>query len=233
VREIVCIHGAGESAAVWSEQVAALEQLRALNLPGHGGRSGSPPNSIEGYARWLGEELGEGGQILAGHSMGGAIAMQLTLDSPGLVAGLVLVGTGARLRVDPALLALLDEDFDAGVEIICSRSVAHDPRSREVLRHSLREAGRDVVTSDLRACDGFDVMQRIQNIDTPTLVIVGEADRMTPPKYAQYLHTHIAGSELEVVPDAGHLVMLERSHEVSDAIRLFRQRQVDPGSAVR
>ncbi len=79
----------------------------------------------------------------------------------------------------------------------------------------------EVIERDLRACDAFDLMEQVRAIATPTLVICGTADLMTPPKYAEYLHQQITGSELALISGAGHMVMLEKPDEVSQAIETF------------
>jgi len=231
---VVCVHGAGESAAVWRPQVNDLHEVEAIDLPGHGGSAGPGLESVAAYAEWVSERLaGSQSLVLAGHSMGGAIAQYLSLHrelSPWL-AGLVLVGTGARLRVHPDIFALLDTDFDAAIARIVEWSVG-DPLSHDiaaVLEGSMRQAGRDTVRNDLRACNVFDVMDVVTAINVPVLLIAGSEDRMTPPKHSAFLEQRIPKSEMVVVVKAGHMVMLERPEETVQAIRAFRQGLPRPG----
>jgi pimeloyl-ACP methyl ester carboxylesterase len=160
---------------------------------------------------------------VVGHSMGGAVAQQLALGRVGRVSSLVLVGTGARLRVAPAILNGIREDFDGAVDLITryAWSSSADAALIELGRRDLRDTGPDVLLDDFRACDRFDVMERLGEIDCPTLVIGGSADRLTPLKYSRYLSERIAGARLVTVPGAGHMVMLERSDEVVAAISDF------------
>jgi pimeloyl-ACP methyl ester carboxylesterase len=78
-----------------------------------------------------------------------------------------------------------------------------------------------VIEGDLRACDTFDLVEQIKAISLPTLVICGTDDLMTPPKYAEYLHEEINGSQLVLIPAAGHMVMLEKPDEVGRSIEAF------------
>jgi pimeloyl-ACP methyl ester carboxylesterase len=64
-------------------------------------------------------------------------------------------------------------------------------------------------------------MERLGEIEHPTLVIVGTADQLTPPKYARFLTEHIPNARLVLVEDASHMVMLERPLEVTGAVREF------------
>src|SRR5947209_14112391 len=111
VNPLVCIHGAGDSARIWREQTACFgARAHALDLPGHGARPDSLPAevSVLDYARIVAQtihhELHLERPILVGHSMGGAIALTLGLNHPHELGGLILIGTGARIRVHPTLL---------------------------------------------------------------------------------------------------------------------------------
>jgi pimeloyl-ACP methyl ester carboxylesterase len=152
--------------------------------------------------------------VVVGHSMGGALALTLALDTPDRVAGLVLVGTGARLRVHPMLLEAT-RPGGAGVEELSGlMSSWYGPeasdRVRELATRSLASLDTGVLHGDFVACDAFDVMNRLDTIDRPALVVVGESDQMTPVKYGRYLADHLARCQLEIVPGAGHMVMLEQ-----------------------
>jgi pimeloyl-ACP methyl ester carboxylesterase len=74
---------------------------------------------------------------------------------------------------------------------------------------------------DLIACDRFDVMERLEKIDVPTLVIAGAADQLTPPKYAHYITKHISNARLTLLEGAGHMVMLEQPEKVAQAVQDF------------
>ncbi len=71
------------------------------------------------------------------------------------------------------------------------------------------------------ACDAFDETERIEQIRQPVLVICGNEDRMTPLRQSQYLAEHIPGAVLKTIPDAGHMVMLEKPQPVADILRGF------------
>jgi pimeloyl-ACP methyl ester carboxylesterase len=154
--------------------------------------------------------------------MGGAIALTLALNKIEL-SGLVLVGTGARLRVHPEIFAKIAENYPEACRLIAQRSVS--PRSDPIIAGRLVEdmmkVRSDVALRDFMACDQFDRMSQVQAISCKTLVIVGEDDWMTPVKYSQYLHDRIASSKLVVIPRAGHSVMLEQHRMVNDALQAF------------
>ena len=74
---------------------------------------------------------------------------------------------------------------------------------------------------DMRACDQFDIMQDIEKIQRPALIVCGREDVMTPLKYSEFLNKKITGSKLEVIENAGHLVMLESPSALGRAILKF------------
>jgi pimeloyl-ACP methyl ester carboxylesterase len=160
------------------------------------------------------DALGLPTAVAVGHSMGGAVALALALDAPKRVAGLVLAGTGARLRVHPMLLEATRPGgaaAEALTALISSwYSPVSSPRMRDLAARSLEATDPAVLHGDFLACNAFDVMDRLGAIDRPTLVITGEDDQMTPVKYARYLADHLARARLEIVPGAGHMVMLEQ-----------------------
>ncbi len=96
-----------------------------------------------------------------------------------------------------------------------------DPRSVEKSAELLALVPPAVTAGDFRACDAFDVLDRLGEIALPALVIVGERDRLTPPRYAERLAEAIPGASLVVVPRAGHLPMVERPRPVAEAVAAF------------
>jgi pimeloyl-ACP methyl ester carboxylesterase len=225
---LVLIHGAGGSHLHWPGVLRNLAQadVYALDLPGHGRSGVKGRSSIADYAdSVLGfmDALGLDSVIPIGHSMGSAIALALALKVPDRVDGLILVGSGARLRVLPALLAGTLEDFGPTVKTIveyCYGGGAADGMKRAAVGQML-ELSPQVVHDDFAACDAFDVMENLGAVRAPTLVVTGAEDIMTPPKYARYLAEHIPDSRLVLVEGAGHMVMLEQPETVAQATSEF------------
>jgi len=226
--KLVLVHGAGGSHLHWPAQLRRLSgaTVYSLDLPGHGRSRERGCETIEAYVAALVAFL-DGADVdsavIVGHSMGGAIAQKLALTRPERVLALVLVGTGARLRVAPAILEGVKDDFERVVDLITryAWSSDADPEMKELGREALREAGPDVLLGDFLACDRFDVMDRVSEIEVPTLVIGGTRDELTPLKYSRFLAEQIANAQLTAVEGAGHMVMLERPEETVDAIREF------------
>lgn len=221
---LIFIHGAGFTGEVFAAQLDAFPGAHAPNLPGHltaGSPAGIPEFAafVEAYAR---DETGGAGVVLCGHSMGGAVALEAALRANIPVRALVLLGSGARLRVAPAILDGLREDFDATVEQIAPMLFA-DPEDELVAGalDSMRRVGAEQTRRDYCACDAFDVRDRLAELDVPLLAITGELDRMTPVKLAQTLVDRVPAAAARRVDGAGHMVMVERPAETNALIKSF------------
>jgi len=227
---LVFIHGSGDSARVWEPLIALLPEFPtvALDLPGHGAlvdQPGPPEMSVAAYAAFVRAEVEARGisrPTLVGHSLGGGIALRLALDAPEFVRKLALVGSGARLRVAPAFLDAARAAGSHGVEMLTQMSFAEAHTAQaDAYYERLAPTAPGMLYRDLAACDRFDVMADVERITQQMLLIVGADDRMTPPKYAEYLHARLPNSTLAVIPDAGHYAQLEQPQAVADALRAW------------
>lgn len=225
---VVFVHGAGGTHQHWLYQVRNLPHspTYAPDLPGHGRSEGQGRDSITAYGDWLVAFLnavGEGQAVLVGHSMGGAIAMDVALRHAERVAGLGLVATGARLRVAPAIFEGIRQDPEAAVRLICD--FAFGPETPpETVRLGRRQMGAippEVLHGDFAACDAFSVMDRLGEVSAPAFVLCGTQDHLTPLKYSTYLREAIPGAVLHLVEGAGHMVMVERPEAVVEVLSSF------------
>jgi pimeloyl-ACP methyl ester carboxylesterase len=226
-QKIVLVHGAGGNSSRWRHQVKALAgdySPFALDLPGHGLSGGQPCDQVFLYREWVkqfADSLGLKKFVLAGHSMGGAIALDFALTYQSCLAGLILVSTGAKLKVDPARLESYRNGEFRAEWARMSYSPAAPP---ELVERGVEEATAldpAVRYTDFLACDRFDVMSRLGDIVTPTLVICGLDDLATPVNYSRYLAENIAGAKLLLLPGTAHMAMLEQPQAVNEAIFNF------------
>lgn len=220
---LVFIHGAGGTSMTWHLQLLRFSDVVAIELPGH--PTGVGFSSIQDYSQHVAELLDKNkitNPILVGHSMGGAIAIELALRNSSLSA-LVLVGTGARLRVRQDILAKISENYPEAAKLIARWSVSPncDPIIIDRIAQEMLKVRAEVTYGDFLACDKFDRMSEVASIRQRTLVICGADDLLTPPKYSQYLHEKILDSRLVLIPGAGHIVMLEKHREFNRALEDF------------
>lgn len=225
---LVLVHGAGGNHLHWPHTLRRLpgHTVYALDLPGHGRSEGHGRSSIAAYRdvvlNWA-DAVGLERFVLAGHSMGGAIAQEFALTFPQRLAGLILVATGARLRVHPRILQGLREDYEGTARLLAEWAYGNtpDPNMLRVYVRRILETPAAITLGDFEACNAWDRMADVHRIETPTLIIGGEMDRLTPPKYLQYLHEQIPGSRLVIIPRAGHMVMQEIPEPVVREITAF------------
>jgi pimeloyl-ACP methyl ester carboxylesterase len=228
-RTALLIHGSGGSSLSWIRQLEGLADAAcvvALDLPGHGQSGGDGYQRIDDYVavvRGFVEEAKLGRIVLGGHSMGGAVAQAFALSHPDRLDGLILVGTGARLRVLPKIFELLEANYPEGVAFI--NGLAFSPATARAPKDAAGaqslETRQRVTIGDYTACNSFDAMERIGALRVPTLVITGRDDRLTPPRYAEFLTRTIPGARLALVERAGHYVHLEQPETVNRAILEF------------
>ncbi len=222
---VLMIHGAGGSSASWFMQLKAMsDQLHvlALDLNGHGKTPDrAEPDVTRSYLDDIREVVKQLDRpFLCGHSMGGALIQLYALENPESIAGIILVGTGARLKVNPMIFDLLDNDFEGYVEAT-GDFMFHEKTADEVKEASMAEIRKcpaAITKRDFEVCNQFDIMTQVSEIRLPTLVIVGEDDVMTPVKYSKYLADMIPDSNISIIPFAGHAVMLEQPKEFNKAV---------------
>ncbi|UCF90913.1 MAG: alpha/beta hydrolase [Desulfobacterales bacterium] len=229
---IVFIHGAGGAYGIWESQVESLSELVntvALNLPGHGNSGGTGKRTITEYAQAVIEfidAIGAPAPIPCGISMGGAITQQLLVDYPQRFPAGILISTGAKLKVMPAIFETIENDYSGFVAMIvkAAASAQTDPERLKSFREEIAGCRPEITFGDFEACHRFDETQRLSQIKVPVLIITAEDDKLTPPKYGDFLAKEIKNASRAHLKQAGHIVPLEKPDEVSQAIREFLER---------
>jgi len=223
--KLVFVHGAGESSLSFYYQLRHFRNSKAIDLPGH--PTGTPCTNIDGYLEWVrGFNTARRYKdvVLCGHSMGGAIALQYAMRYPKELKGIILIGSGARLRVHPDYLNRCKKPGpDDALWLDARRESYKDVEAdiRQVLMRRAEEVGPGVELNDLEACDRFDVMESIENIQLPVQVICGGDDAMTPVKYSDYMARKIQGARQEIIDGGSHYVQLEKYQRVNEQIEKF------------
>ena len=223
--KLVFLHGAGCSSLSFYYQLRHFRSAKAIDLPGH--PDGKPCDTVDGYLEWVRGFIRARrykNVILCGHSMGGAIAMSYALKYPEELRGLILLGTGARLRVHPSHLTRCREPGESNAHWLEEHLGYYQDVDEEVypvLKQRAAEVGPEVELNDLMACDSFDVMDRVNRIKLPTRVICGSDDVMTPVKYSDYLTGNIEGARQCVIPGGSHFAHMEKYQRVNEEIEDF------------
>jgi len=238
---LLLLHGAGGSYLSWPPQLRRLPRalVYAIDLPGHGQSEPFTFNAgatlqIATYSAlvhalihtWQLDKV-----ILIGHSMGGAIALASALTDQSAaattLAGLVLIGSGATLPVNQRIFRGLENEFIATTAQLVDWMYAPGlpEKHRAQALKALRQNPLPLLLADFQACNDFDVATQIQQLRLPTLLICGDLDKMTPVASSQHLATAIPASRLEIIPERGHMVMLEAPKVVTATVTRFIDEQ--------
>lgn len=229
---LICLHGSGDNQHGYDRLVAAMpeQSMIALSAPGRLDSEGPPLGSVAELAalvRAFVDSEVSGDYVVVGHSLGGAVAIEHALaEPPKRLRGIVLLATGARLRVNAAILALFAKLAAAGeasdVDLMPAfLRTTVEPSIVDEVAEKLRQTPSASGLADWSACNAFDRMGDLHAIGVPALVVSGSADPLTPPKYGEYLHAHIGTSELVMIEGAGHLLPVTHAIEVGHAIERF------------
>lgn len=231
---VILIHGTGSNHLCWPAALRRLPACRvlAVDLPGHGRSEGVGLQSLDGIADRLVdflEALGLYRAVFVGHSMGGAIALNLALRRPGHVSAVGLIASGAYLDVPPELVHSLSSPvaFDSGFAYIEARlgGLQTPPALLEQATRMLRETRPSVLCADWLACSRHDLRQQVAGVSVPAWLACGAADRLTPLAFSHFLASHLPAAELQILPGAGHLVFIEESEALAAGLLAFLRRK--------
>ena len=240
------INGTGESSATWGplwDRLAARAWCIGIDLRDTGASSPArapyTPADLASDVGAVADALGSGPAHVIGFSLGGAVAQELALSRPDLVRSTVQLSTWARsdawfvsqMRSWQVLRreAADDQDaFDRALEPwMFSPATMEDAAALERIHAMWSGAPAQDAEAFCRQCDAdaaHDALDRLGRIDVPALVIVGEDDICTPPRYARELAGALRDAELVTIADAGHCAVFERPDQVAASIERFVER---------
>ena len=178
--------------------------------------------ALAGYVRRFMEAIELRSAIVCGNSLGGHVALELALSSPGWVDGLILTGSSG----------LFERTFTTRVPHVPTRAYVRERMEEIFYDPSLVtpewvESIRRIVTTRrtalrvlqvARAAKSHNVEDRLGEIRVPTLLVWGKDDRITPTDVAERFHARIRGSQLVYLPNCGHAPMLERPDAFNAAV---------------
>jgi pimeloyl-ACP methyl ester carboxylesterase len=226
---LVFIHGSAGDHTNWIFQYSILKdrfQTAVLELPGHGASGGPGEQTVEAYVEWVRRHiaaLGIARPVLIGHSLGAATSLTFAVRHGSLLAGIVPVGGGLKMPVNPAILEGLKTNPAPIYEMVVKFSFTRANRERfaKVIIEGLSKVDPLVFHGDLTACDRLDLAGTAGTIGVPTLVVCGAEDKMTPPSLSEAIRDAIPGARLALIPGAGHFVMMENPEAVNRALADF------------
>jgi len=225
---VVLVHGAAMDRSVWALQTRWLAHhgcpTLAIDLPGHGASEEPERTSIGDYADWVAslvEALGRPVHLV-GHSMGSFIALECSQRAE--LASMTLVGTAAAMPVHPKLVEAAEANDLLAAQLMSGWAFAHDTRTGPhpspgssmvgSTQAMIGQAKPGVLHRDLVMCaDYSDAPDTAAKVTTPTTLLLGQLDRMTPVRAAQPLIEGIEHANVQIVPGVGHMVQIEAPTE--------------------
>jgi 3-oxoadipate enol-lactonase len=235
-------HSLACNLSMWDEQAKLLSRkfkVLRYDTRGHGGSSAPPgPYTLEQLAddtKALFDALGIRRTHWVGLSMGGMIGETFALKHPGFFQSMVLADTTSRRPPNAEQMwservKIAQEQGMEGVRETTLGRWFTEPY-RQSRKDVMERIGRDIVQTPVAGfagcCDAIakvDLLDRLKEIDCPTLVIVGDQDHGTPPEMAKQIHANIRGSELVTIPSAAHLSNIEQPEAFNKALVGFLDR---------
>ena len=231
---VILVHGFGGDLNNWlfnHEALAAKREVYALDLPGHGVSAkdvgGGGVADLAAIVHDFMTALSIGTAHLVGHSLGGAISLKLSLDHPGKVASLTLIGSaGLGSEIDGDYLAGFisaerRKDLKPHVEKLFS-----DPAlvTRQLINDLLAFKRIDGVQASLETINAafapggsqaLVLRDKIGDLAVPVLAIWGAGDQIVPANHAEGLPSNV---RVEVMAGQGHMVQMEAASEVNQLI---------------
>ena len=248
IGSVLLLHGVGGGRGAWDDACsatgAALAQAGlvalAVDLPGYGLSPSIQPFDLPGMARAvlaLIDSLGSAPVALVGHSMGGMVAQELLALAPDRVCALVLASTSPAFGKpdgdwQAAFLQSRLAPLDAGLgmaglapqlvaAMVAPGAAAAVLQPAQALMAAVPEATYRLA---LKALVAFNRRADLARIAVPTLVITGEHDRTAAPEVAQRMAQRIAGSQVQILAGAGHLLNIEQPDAFNAALSAFLNR---------
>jgi pimeloyl-ACP methyl ester carboxylesterase len=244
---IVLIHGLSSNLLTWGGWVRGLEASRRIvtfDLPGFGLTGPSPDGDyrIEAYVRFVGlvlDRLGIQRCVLGGNSLGGNIAWEAALAMPGRVEKLILVDAGGypsasssvpigfRIASIPFLSRVVQNVLPRSIIEASLRNVYGDPSKvtpeliDETFAMTVREGNREALMRRLAQSKPGAHAGLIAGLRLPTLILWGAKDRLFPQENAQHFHHDVAGSQLVIFNELGHMPQQEDPEQSVAAVKAF------------
>ncbi len=227
------LHGAGMDASVWQMQTRYLANrdinILAIDLPGHGLSEGNPLSTIQEMSNFIIElldTLNIKTTTVAGHSMGSLIAIDLLKNNEKRINNLTLLGTASLMPVHPDLIEAATNNLSLAANLITDWSFGtkqhlgnHPLPGYWMIDSSIqliKQSRKGALAKDLIACNEYkDALTVASNIDKEVIIISGKEDKMTPVKKARELNDNIKNSNLIVIENVGHMMMIENPVKVT------------------
>ncbi len=230
---IILLHGSGQSHVVWSLTTQYLSDqdynVFALDFPGHGNSDGDSLKTIEEMAEWLDKvikKIGIQNLTLVGHSQGCLVALEYANKFPKKIKNIVFVAGSYKIPVNKSLIDLASSGDIESLNLMMKWGYGHSKQfiggnPLQKILNSSREV-IEVLSVDLKACNNYkNGINAVKKIKCRTFFIFGESDKMIKLENGKEFSGLISGSEIHVIKDCGHMIILEKAFEMREKIVEF------------
>ena len=230
---IILLHGSGQSHVVWSLTAQYLSDqdynVFALDFPGHGNSDGDSLKTIEEMAEWLDKvikKIGIQNLTLVGHSQGCLVALEYANKFPKKIKNIVFVAGSYKIPVNKSLIDLASSGDIESLNLMMKWGYGHSKQfiggnPLQKILNSSREV-IEVLSVDLKACNNYkNGINAVKKIKCRTFFIFGESDKMIKLENGKEFSGLISGSEIHVIKDCGHMIILEKAFEMREKIVEF------------
>tara|TARA_X000000368_G_scaffold412373_1_gene398660 strand:- start:1726 stop:2454 length:729 start_codon:yes stop_codon:yes gene_type:complete len=230
---ILLMHGSGLTHIVWSlhEQFYSSQGFNVLSvdIPGHGNSEGPALKSIEEISDWIKALMIKADIkkiIIIGHSQGGLVGIDFASRYPELTDKIVLVSASYKMPVNQDLIDLAEAGDEKSILLMMkwgyegSKAFIGGNPVKKII-NSARDI-REILAVDLNACNNYKNGENaIKKINSPTLCIFGDLDKMVPVKVGLKMTEQIKNSETKVISDCGHMIIFEKAFEMRKLVKEF------------
>ncbi|MFB6290400.1 MAG: alpha/beta fold hydrolase [Candidatus Bipolaricaulia bacterium] len=235
---VVFVNGLLTDTASWAQHIPYFEDdYRLILFDARGqGQSEKPegPYSVNQHAEDLAalmDELDITSANFVGLSNGGTELLPLTMEHPDLVNSMVLADAYSYVdaileakihawleaaRVSPELRFLVATPYVWGGTFL-----ENNQELFEEFKEAAHEAPQKATENLIEGAKLLELPDKLENIHTPALIVVGEKDILTPPEYSRYMESHMPNARLTVIDDAGHASAIERAETFSRRVKEF------------
>jgi pimeloyl-[acyl-carrier protein] methyl ester esterase len=239
--DLALLHGWGMHGGVWDsvrEDLAQYFRVHVVDLPGYGASGACALYSLEAVARQVLAALPERTHV-AGWSLGGQVALQMTLLAPERIENLVLIGTTPCFRVradwphgmdDVALAEFsqgIEQDYEGTLKRFLSLQARSGEEARAViarLRETLFARGRpthETLRAGLKILSDLDLRNHVSAILHPALIIHGSHDTLAPSAAGAWLAQALPNAALELIRGAAHAPFLSHPQQTLKSMKRF------------
>jgi pimeloyl-ACP methyl ester carboxylesterase len=233
----ILIHGLGGTHLSWPSQVRRIngQHMYAVDLPGHGLSEISAHRNVKPIAQKVYQFMSSMGIYsanIAGFSLGGAVAYALAQAHPNRIRSLTLIATGNRFNHTERLCRFFKPLHHRREAMELLMEVGFAPQTPKNLRRKVLEplnrVRQNVLFADCSASQNFKPAAFSEKAKFPVFLLAGGEDQISPVAEVRKLKQNFSDVRMEIIPDAGHMLIFEQPQRVKEMLAIFLKENTAP-----